>query len=368
MPTGIGAVDALFGLGRGILAIPQGVREEGASGVPKALLHPGQYESSNRARNFKSDFPEEEHLRAIIDHAESIEELQPAVEGFHNLQQQAIASGMVKDPQAYQQALEPLSQHLGQKIRQLLPGLGEKGSAQTRVEYGLKTGLPELQKEGQSIQEFFRKEGTTEAEKALAEYRGEAAQTERERRAGRVDADVALAEQRRRGPAGRAAGGPKLTDLDRLGGQLARQTTPALPDLPIPEPNQATLAEYNRRAVPLGRPPQMFSPSGSTQPGLHELTGGAAEVAGTLGAVPGYGAQPYVPPSDPGAPLQQEALPQAARIQIPDVWRQRATSSDPQHALSTSEMIAFYRQQGLSETEARSAARQAVMELGRAAQ
>lgn len=354
---------------RGIFDIPAAVRQQGAVGVPNAFLNPGSIEREERARTTIKGFEREEQMiDQIMQTAQSPEELRPAFDLLAQIEHSAARSGAIQDEGSYNRIIKPIAAKVVTGARRLM----QQAAPEEMARFGVAEGSPEIVKGGSVLQTFEKnrrdiEQTGAETEKTKAETGKTQAMTTTEDTLRQPRANLLESQADYYGGGGggsRRRTSPKLSDLHRVGRDLDKATQPALPDLPAPAPSDAMVAEYNRMAGPLGRPPLMYDPGPNSGigGGMRELTGGAQNVARTLGAVP------EAPPL-----LEEQApalgpLPQPRKIEIPAQFRTRALSDDPRQALSTSEVVAYYRQQGMDETAARAAARQAIMELGGAAQ
>ena len=362
MASGILPLDAIFALGRSAAAIPEGVRQHGARGAFSAFLNPRDYEQAATARGVREErAPDLDAIDQALDGAMDENDLAPIIGQFMRLQGELHAAGTVQDEAGYNRVLGPVQAKIQAKAREIglvaAQGAGDDAQqAASAVRLGALTGDKNLQQAGQTLQGLFRSRVMSDQTQALMDQRaaaapGQAALTDARTRAANAQAAKAEAD---------VGDGdlpqPRLADLDRLDREIRTTTGRAGQFDPRtgavgPAPAQPLVDERNARAAELGRPPLFPLPAGGTGYETREVSPEAAPVARQLL----YGASPYVPPVEDGAPPPMQAAPQQQAIPAPaPVLSGRALAEQ------------MMREQGISYDEAKARVRALIAQQGQA--
>lgn len=331
MATGVPAIDALFAAGRGLVAIPEAVRQEGVQGVAKGFLNPKPYEQASQARRIRSDYDDQiQSLEAALDAANDENDIAPLTGMFYGLAGQLRASGTANNDEALDSILGPLERKYRLAVRRigLLPSMGdadEGGRAESLVRIGAMTGDPELSKAGNSLSSIFRSRALNEQAQALMGMRQADAPGKREL----TEAQIRLAEARA-GAAdatARTRGVPTNSDVDRADRDLLRTVTNPITgdiDVDMVPPGHLLQKANERREANELSPLQHVPGRGlvekwTLQDELQtDVRGGGSNTATGAGQFSGYGAGGAVPQAEDGRapeaappmPQQQQAAPE----------------------------------------------------------
>lgn len=342
---------------RGIMAAPQGYREEGGTGIAKAFIDPSPYERSNRVRDVNAqNLDEEQAINNMLDQAQSVDDLGPAVGLFQKLQGEAYASGLVEDQAAYDRVLGPIQDRIRQKVRALTLGETEPTGVERQLARGsIITGDEELGKQANVLAQMRERGAIAEAAKARQGLSEARTTTEQQMLEPRTRAATALANRREAGPSTGDGGGsptagvkpPTTANYLSATGQLNRQEQ-GEPPRQDPQLLRFVQDYEQQHGIPTRA---AFTPT----PGPPQENRGLA-----LGSLAGGGGIPAV---QQAAPPELQPTPTPGRIEIPDVRQAAAASLDEHGRVSTGKLIAYYQQKGLSPQAAVRAAQAAVQEL-----